>query len=66
MMRQYQTVMACPGDFDDDGAVGPADLASLLAAWGPCAGACLEDLDLSGDVGPADLAAMLANWGPCR
>ncbi|MCA9289636.1 MAG: multicopper oxidase family protein, partial [Phycisphaerales bacterium] len=66
MMRQYQTVMACPGDFDDDGTVGPADLASLLAAWGPCAGACLEDLDLSGDVGPADLAAMLANWGPCR
>jgi hypothetical protein len=49
-----------PADLDGDGAVGPADLALLLGAWGtPGPG------DLSGDgvVGPADLASLLAAWG---
>ena len=54
----------CPADLDADGAVGPADLASLLASWGPCPG-CTADLDGSGDVGPPDLAALLAAWGEC-
>ncbi|MCA9289492.1 MAG: VCBS repeat-containing protein [Phycisphaerales bacterium] len=51
-----------PGDLDGDGSVNPADLAILLAAWGPC-GACPEDLDGDRTVGPADLAILLANWG---
>ncbi len=53
----------CPGDFDGDGAVGIADLLSLLAAWrGP------GDADLDGDgrVGINDLLALLGRWGPCR
>jgi hypothetical protein len=49
------------GDLTGDGLVGPADLAILLAAWGPC-GACDEDLDGNGFVGPSDLALLLANW----
>jgi hypothetical protein len=58
----------CEGtpDFDGDGDVDPADLATLLAGWGACGGPpkpCPADLDFSGDVGPADLAALLAVWG---
>lgn len=26
----------CPADLNGDGEVGPADLAMLLASWGPC------------------------------
>ncbi|MCA9291535.1 MAG: VCBS repeat-containing protein [Phycisphaerales bacterium] len=52
---------AIPADLDGDGVVGPADLAVLLAEWGPC-GACAADLDGDGVVGPADLGALLANW----
>jgi hypothetical protein len=51
-----------PADFDQDGEVGPADLGSLLAAWGKCPG-CPQDLDGDGQVGPADLAQLLATWG---
>ncbi|MCA9289970.1 MAG: hypothetical protein KDA25_02515 [Phycisphaerales bacterium] len=51
----------CVGDFDDDGTVGPADLAALLAAWGTAGG----DLDDDGNTDPADLAILLAAWGPC-
>jgi hypothetical protein len=56
---------ACPPDLDDsgDGLVNAADLAVMLAAWGPCE--CPADLDSSGDVGPEDLAELLANWGKC-
>lgn len=58
---------ACPADFDHDGAVAGADLATVLAAWGPCApgGGCAADLDGSSHVDGADLAAVLAAWGPC-
>lgn len=55
------------GDLDGDGAVGGADLAILLAAWGPCprctAGACPADLDGNCTVDGADLATLLASWG---
>ena len=57
----------CPADITPaggDGIVGPADLASLLAAWGACA-ACPADFTADGAVGPADLAQLLANWGSC-
>ena len=54
----------CPEDLSGDGEIAAADLASLLAAWGPCPG-CPADLDGSGAVDAADLAALLAAWGPC-
>ncbi len=49
------------GDVTLDGAVDAADLASLLAAWGPCS-ACSADLDQDGAVGAADLAILLSLW----
>lgn len=54
----------CLPDFDNDGAVGPFDLAVLLGNWGPNPG---HPTDLDGDdaVGPADLAILLGSWGPC-
>ncbi len=51
-----------PADLDDDGFVGPGDLAILLSQWGPCRG-CPADLDGDGMVGASDLAALLAAWG---
>ncbi|MCA9290693.1 MAG: hypothetical protein KDA25_06170 [Phycisphaerales bacterium] len=60
-MWSHGGVPGTPGDLDGDGSVGPADLAALLAAWGPCSG-CAADLDGDGTVGPADLALLLANW----
>lgn len=54
---------ACPADLDGDDAVGPADLAILLGAWGGKGGDA--DLDGDGAVGPADLALLLGAWGPC-
>jgi len=53
----------CPADFNDDGAVSPADLSVLLSNWGM--GGSEADLDASGAVGPPDLSVLLANWGPC-
>ena len=54
-----------PADLNQDGEVGPADLAELLAQWGPCdnCNSCPADLSSDCRVGPADLAEMLANWG---
>jgi hypothetical protein len=53
----------CDGDLDGSGAVGPADLATLLGAWGtnsPC-----PDISGNGVVGPEDLASLLGAWGNC-
>ncbi|MCA9291405.1 MAG: VCBS repeat-containing protein [Phycisphaerales bacterium] len=50
-----------PADLDNDGTVGPGDLAVLLSVWGtsnPDA-----DLDGNGNVGPEDLGQLLAAWG---
>lgn len=57
----------CPADLNSDGEVGPADLAGLLASWGPCANPddCPADLNGDDEVGPFDLATLLAAWGPC-
>ncbi|MFM1867152.1 MAG: hypothetical protein RL591_560 [Planctomycetota bacterium] len=54
-------VAPCPGDFDEDGAVGASDLAVMLNAWGG------PDADLNGDGGTdaADLAELLGAWGDC-
>lgn len=50
-----------PADLNGDGFVNGADLAELLANWGPCPG-CAADLNGDGDVNGADLADLLANW----
>jgi hypothetical protein len=55
---------SCRADLDGGGAVGFADLAQLLAAWGACA-QCPEDLDGDGAVGFSDLSDLLASWGAC-
>ncbi len=53
----------CPADFDDDGIVGSADLATLLSEWGTPG--TVSDLDDDGTVGPSDLAILLGAWGDC-
>ena len=57
--------LPCTADLNGDDVVGPADLAMLLAAWGPCDGCCPADLNVDGQVGPVDLATLLGSWGPC-
>jgi hypothetical protein len=53
----------CPGDYNNDGVIGGADLTTLLGAWGTNDAA----LDLSGDdfIGGADLTILLGGWGKC-
>ncbi len=55
----------CPADFDDNGAVGPFDLAILLGNWGPNPN---HPADLNNDdiIDAADLALLLGAWGPCE
>lgn len=51
------------GDFDQDGVVGPADMAMLLARWGEVSfGANPYDLDGNGIIGAGDLAILMGNW----
>ena len=57
-------VIACIGDIDGDNMVGAADLAAMIAAWGPNPGSP-ADLNGDGNVNPADLALLLGSWGPC-
>lgn len=59
-----QAVAPCQTDVSGDGEVGPADLAQLLASWGPCPG-CPADFNGDGSVGPGDLAVLLGAWGLC-
>lgn len=54
----------CIADLNDDGVVGPNDLALVLGFWGENPGHP-SDLDGDGIVGPQDLAIVLGNWGPC-
>jgi subtilisin family serine protease len=61
-----------PADLNGDGVVDAADLADLLAQWGPCPadGECAADIAPSsggggggdGMIDAADLAELLANW----
>ena len=62
----------CQFDVDDDGEVGPFDLANLLGCWTaptqppPPEGACeCLDADFDGAIGPFDLASLLGEWGAC-
>ena len=54
-------------DIDGDGAIGPADLAALLGAWGECADGTCTCLDANADglINAFDLAMLLGAWGPC-
>lgn len=56
----------CPADLNADGAVNAADIASLLASWGPCDKACAADLSGNGSVDSADIAMLLGAWGACN
>jgi hypothetical protein len=62
----YNAALASPcrhaADLDCSGTVDGADLASLLAAWGPGHGAA--DLNGNGVVDGQDLGSMIAAWGP--
>ncbi len=55
-------VVALGPDLDGDGDVDAADLAELLASWGPCPG-CPADFNGDGSVDAGDLAVLLAAWG---
>lgn len=62
--RRYLLAASCacpPADLDGDCAVGGADLAILLSAWGTSGGPA--DLDGNGVVDGADLAVLLSFWG---
>jgi hypothetical protein len=49
-----------PGDLDDDGVIGSADLGVLLGAWG--SGLAAADLNSDGTVDGADLGLLLRLW----
>ena len=60
-------VRLCPGDFDGDGIVGPADLSDARscvgqAAEGFCAGA---DIDLDGAIRLSDMASLIVGADAC-
>lgn len=61
--RQLPPPPVCPADFDHNGAVDAADLATLLNAWGSAGS--VSDLNNDGTVDAADLAALLNAWGAC-
>ena len=60
------SIVAIPGDLDEDGFVGIVDFLLLLAAWGPCSDPCPPSCsgDLNGDcvVGINDFLILLGNW----
>jgi subtilisin family serine protease len=53
-----------PGDLNNDGSVGSADLLRLTADWGLTHSSA--DLDGDGSVGSADLAILLQSWGAAQ
>ena len=55
---------SCPADLDEDGEVGPDDLAILLGRFGPCRN-CAEDLTGDGIVDEIDVDVLSASWGIC-
>lgn len=50
-----------PADLNNDGSVGPGDLAILLNAWGTSNAAA--DLNGDGTVSSPDISIMLSDWG---
>ncbi len=59
------TICPCGADLNASGVIDGADLAILLAFWGPVGLFPAADIDGSGSVDGADLATLLAGWGPC-
>jgi hypothetical protein len=51
-----------PADLNGDGVVNAADLAILLAAWGPATAGEAADINQDGEVNAADLAILLGAW----
>ena len=58
-----QSVGSGPGDLNNDGAVGSADLLLLLANFGLQGGTEQGDLDGDGSIGVSDLLSMLTAFG---
>jgi predicted outer membrane repeat protein len=58
-------ICPCGADLNASGLIDGADLAILLAFWGPVGVFVPADIDGSGLVDGADLATLLAGWGPC-
>ncbi len=56
-----EALVALAADINGDGSVNGADLAIVLASWGPTSGGD-ADLDHDGDVDAGDLAAVLGAW----
>ena len=54
----------CPGDCNDDGMVGFADLVTVLRDWDRT-DPCVSDIDGSGRVDFTDFTILLSKWGPC-
>ena len=63
-MCSFDVTVSVPQDLDNDGQVGPGDLAMLLGSWGLCPD-CPADLNGDGVVDPVDLATLLGGWGLC-
>lgn len=55
----------CLADLDADGWVTSADLAQLIASWGPAESGAAADLTADGAVDGFDLAQLLSAWGRC-
>ncbi|MAI67790.1 MAG: hypothetical protein CMJ26_07950 [Phycisphaerae bacterium] len=53
----------CPGDLNEDGTVGVADLLAIVDVWGQAGGA--GDIDDDGTVGVGDLLTLIDAWGNC-
>ena len=51
------------GDLNQDGRIDGADLALLIANWGPAQPGGFGDIDGDGTVGGADLVILLNRWG---
>ncbi len=55
-----------PGDINQDGIVGTADLLILFEVWGDvCPGACPSDITGDDETNTEDMLALLASWGFC-
>lgn len=54
------TAASCRADFDDDGVIGPYDLAVVLGAYGDV---CAADFNGDGKVGEEDVDILLDRWG---
>lgn len=54
----------CPGDWNGDGNVTPADIAAFVSTWSQslAAGTLAGDFDGNGVVSPADIAAFVSAW----